>query len=200
MEKFEKKDEPRNGQPVGWAAFGGDAATFEAGNDRPIGWTTYEESAMLFDAGLDPMTADMCYSTQKNQANPKTLRFSSPMPVPWSSFPEGSGVVPCWSLGALMRQIMVGCGRNLIENAVKTVFNGVSGNMAVKTDVLRHKPSKGEMSVRAMNILRNAIGFSFTVGDMTKLERRKILHMRNCGEKTIKEIDDYLSGYGLSMW
>lgn len=168
-------------------------------NGQPIGWTTYEESVALFDAGLDPMTADMCYSTQKNPSNPKMLKFCNPMPVPWNSFPEGSGVVPCWSLGALMRLVMAGCGRNLIENAVKTVLGNVRGETMVKTDVMRHKPSNGEMSVRAMNILRNAIERDFTVGDMTRLERRKVLHMRNCGEKTVKEIDDYLAGYGLSM-
>lgn len=165
---------------------------------KPVGWTTFEESVTLFEAGLDPLTADMCYPAQKNQAGPETTRFRNPSPVPWNSFPEGSGAVPCWSLGALLRQIMVGCGRNFIESAVKTVLNVMNGN-AVKTDMTRHKPSNGEMSVRAMNILRNAVGRDFTVGDMTRLERRKILHMRNCGEKTIKEIDDYLAGYGLSM-
>lgn len=70
---------------------------------RPLGYTTLEESKQLIKCGLDKNTADMVYSD--GYEYPDVLVNS------WNEcFSATSGRVeedhtPCWSLGALVKQL-----------------------------------------------------------------------------------------------
>lgn len=53
------------------------------------------------------------------------------------------------------------------------------------------------LSVRALNVLRS-LGCG-TVGDVAKMHKTDILKARNCGRKTLIELDDYFDTIGLSF-
>ena len=67
-------------------------------NNRPLGWTTVEEAQQLVEAGLSIETADMHYlNYSDNDFSALTFPYvdTSPSIRSW--------VIPCWSLGALIK-------------------------------------------------------------------------------------------------
>jgi len=64
--------------------------------ERPLGWTTIEESRRLVEAGLNPETADMHYTLSEDESY---YILYADNEVAHDSI----RIVPCWSLGALLR-------------------------------------------------------------------------------------------------
>ena len=52
-------------------------------------------------------------------------------------------------------------------------------------------------TARAINIL-TGLG-CITMGDVVCLKKEKMMNVKNCGRKTIEDIEKLLAGYGLSL-
>lgn len=67
----------------------------------------------------------------------------------------------------------------------------------VKLEILSNNISDYDLSTRA--ILAMKFYDVDTIGDLCKLQKKDLLKFRNIGKKTIKELDDFLSNFGLSL-
>lgn len=67
----------------------------------------------------------------------------------------------------------------------------------VKLKILCNNISDYGLSARAMMAMR--VCNVDTIGDLCKLQKKDLLQVRNTGKKTIKELDDFLSNFGLSF-
>ena len=67
----------------------------------------------------------------------------------------------------------------------------------VKLKILCNNISDYRLSARAMMAMR--VCEVDTIGDLCKLQKKDLLKVMNIGKKTIKELDDFLSNFGLSF-
>lgn len=67
----------------------------------------------------------------------------------------------------------------------------------VKLKILCNNISDYRLSARAMMAMR--VCDVDTIGDLCKLQKKDLLQVMNIGKKTIKELDDFLSNFGLSF-
>lgn len=164
---------------------------------RPLGWTSVREAKRMLDAGVDPGTADMCYTINRDDAG--GYRYNPvPVAVPWSSFSARDSYLPCWSLGAVMSMLVDGWSYGVMECAAKTLaFAEGHGNP--DDERLAFRPDKKDLGGRAYSLLTEVLGDGFTVGDMAGLTGADLLERRGCGKKTICHIEDFLNSYGFTL-
>lgn len=90
--------------------------------------------------------------------------------------------------------------KNLASLSVERTVDGVPDNILTK------KLVDCNLSVRALNCLRDYKEYVDgklverpikTVGDLTRIHKTDLLKMRNCGKKTLREVDDLLTELGL---
>jgi DNA-directed RNA polymerase alpha subunit len=76
--------------------------------------------------------------------------------------------------------------------------NALQAYMARVAEERRTIHSFGPLSARATNVLLNA-GVKTPTEAASKLSREECFRLPNCGKKTIKEIEAWLSGFGLHL-
>lgn len=90
--------------------------------------------------------------------------------------------------------------KNLASLSVERTVDGVPDNILTK------KLVDCNLSVRALNCLKDYKEYVYgklverpiiTVGDLTRIHKTDLLKMRNCGKKTLREVDDLLTELGL---
>ena len=90
--------------------------------------------------------------------------------------------------------------KNLASLSIERTVDGVPDNILTK------KLVDCNLSVRALNCLRDYKEYVDgklverpikTVGDLTRIHKTDLLKMRNCGKKTLREVDDLLAELGL---
>lgn len=98
----------------------------EEKQEEILGWTTIEQSNKLVDSGLDPNTADMSYEKESNRSEWK-ISCGKNIAIRDNLFSyRNKYVIPCWSLGKLIKIASINCER--FEMAIRVDRNWNSFN------------------------------------------------------------------------
>jgi len=113
-----------------------------------------------------------------------------------------------WTDGTLLPSRAVSRGAAILTEQLRPLmeYGGVSVadeekkaiRASIPDDLYNMPVEKLDLSVRAMNCLRRFGGIN-TVGELVSLDEKELLSLRNFGEKSRQEVEEKLSGLGLSF-
>lgn len=103
-----------------------------------------------------------------------------------------------------LRQIHIGGQKRYLRLDLVDLLNSLADEQAsssvsstLDTPICSRAPGCNALGVRAINILEN-LGV-MTIGDATGLTADDLVAVKGCGERTLREIRDYLQEHGVSL-